>query len=134
MEGEDLNEKIDRSGIGEVKTISSDEPTILDFKGFNYDNFSLIDCISLLQSMLNSPHSYDQNKPFTKHIVDDMMKSFEEKFELEVSIPRKLCDEWEPTIKIKDYECNALCDLGARVSTPKTLCDVLGFHNFLIVP
>ena len=47
--------------------------------------------------MLNSPHSYDQNKPFTKHIVDDMMKSFEEKFELEVSIPRKLYDEWEPT-------------------------------------
>ena len=60
------------------------------------------------------------------------MKSFEEKLELEVSIPRKLYDEWEPTIKIKIkyYECNAFCDLGASVSTiPKTLCDVLGFHN-----
>ena len=30
-----------------------------------------------------------------------MMQSFEEKLELEVSIPRKLYDEWEPTIKIK---------------------------------
>ena len=48
------------------------------------------------------------------------------------SIPRKLYDEWEPTIKIKikDHECYALCDLGASVSTiPKTLCDVPGFHK-----
>ena len=37
-----------KSGIGEVKTLLSDEPTILDFKEFNYGNFSLIDCISLL--------------------------------------------------------------------------------------
>ena len=44
----DLDAKIDKSGIGEGKTLSSNEPTILDFKEFNYDNFSLIDCISLL--------------------------------------------------------------------------------------
>ena len=61
----------------------------------------MIDCISLLQSMLNSPHTYSQNKTFTKHIVDALMQSYEEKLELEVSIPRKLYDEWEPTIKIK---------------------------------
>ena len=51
---------------------------------------------------------------------------------MEVSIPRKLNDEWEPNIKIriKDFECFALCDLGASVSTiPKTLCDILGFHD-----
>ena len=29
------------------------------------------------------------------------MKALEEKLELEVSIPRKLHDEWEPTIKVK---------------------------------
>ena len=48
-------------------------------------------------------------------------------------MPRKIYDEWEPTIKIKikDHECYAICDLGASVSTiPKTLCDVLGFHDF----
>ena len=93
----------------------------------------LIDCISLLQSVLNSPHVYIQNKAFTKHIIDALMQSYEEKLELEVSVPRKLYDEWEPTIKIKikikDHECYALCDLGASVSTiPKTLCDILGFH------
>ena len=61
------------------------------------------------------------------------MQYYEEKLELEVSIPRKLYDEWVPTIKIKfkDYECYALCDLGASVSMiPKPLCDLLGFHDF----
>ena len=61
------------------------------------------------------------------NILEAMMKALEEKLELEISIPRKLYDEWEPTIKlkIKNYECNALCDLGASASTiPKSLCDV----------
>ena len=59
------------------------------------------------------------------------MESYEEKLELEVSIPWKLYDEWEPTIKIEDHEFYALCDLGARVSTiPNTLCDLLDFHDF----
>ena len=60
------------------------------------------------------------------------MKALEEKLELEISILRKLYGEWEPTIKvkIKNYECYALCDLGASVSTIlKTLCDILGFHD-----
>src|SRR4051812_22141515 len=129
----DLDAKIGKSGIEDIKTLDINEPTILDLKEFNYDYFSLIDCISLFQSVLNSPHAYSQNKPFTKHIVDALVQSYEDKLELEVSIPRKLYDEWEPTIKIKikDHECYALCDLGASVSTiPKTLCDLLGFRDF----
>ena len=82
----DLDAKIGKSGIEEVKTLHSNEPTILDFKEFNYDNCSLIDCISLLQSVLNSPHAYSQNKAFTKHIIDALMQSYEQKLELEVSI------------------------------------------------
>ena len=61
-----------------------------------------------------------------------MMKTLDEKLELEITIPRKLHDEWEPTFKvtIKNYDCFALCDLGASVSTiPKSLCDVLGLTN-----
>ena len=73
----------------------------MDYKDFNYDSCSLIEFISLLQSIINSPHAYEQNKAFTKHIVDAIMKAFEEKLELEVSIPRKLHDEWEPNIKAK---------------------------------
>ena len=128
----DLDVKIGKSEIGESSTSNNIEPTISDFKEFDYDNCSLKCCISLLQSVVNSPHAYSQNKAFTKHIVDALMQSFDEKLNLEVSIPRKLNDEWEPTIKIriKDYECFALCDLGASVSTiPKTLFDILGFHD-----
>ena len=72
-------------------------------------NCSLVDCICLFQSMINLPHAYEQNKACTKHIVDALMKALEENLELEVSIPRKLHDELEPTIevKIKNYECFA---------------------------
>ena len=34
----DLDAKIDKSGIEEVKTLNINEPTILDFQEFNYDN------------------------------------------------------------------------------------------------
>ena len=85
--------KLMKVGLKEIKSNVA-KPTILDFKEFNYENCSLIDCISLLQSVLNSPHAYSQNKAFTKHIVDALMQSYEEKLEFEVSIPRKLYDEW----------------------------------------
>ena len=81
---------------------------------------------------MNSPHAYSQNKAFTKHIIDALLQSYDEKLNLEVSIPIKLNDEWEPTIKIriKDYECFALCDLGASVSMIlKALHDILGYHD-----
>ena len=80
----------------------------MDLKEFNYENFSLIGCISLLQSVLDSPHAYSQNKSFTKHIVDALMQSYEEKLELEVSIPRKLYDEWNLLLKLKLKIMNAM--------------------------
>ena len=73
----------------------------MEYKDFEYGSCSLIECISLLQSMLNSPNASEQNKAFTKHIVEAMMKALEEKLEVEISIPSKLYDEWEPTIKFK---------------------------------
>ena len=90
----DLDDEIDESGIERNKNLDVAKPTILDLKEFNYENCSLIDCISLLQSVLDSPHAYSQNKAFTEHIVDALMQSYEEKLELKVSIPRKLYDEW----------------------------------------
>ena len=44
-----VDAKIGKSGIGEIKTLHSNEPTTLDFKEFNYDNCYLIGFISLLQ-------------------------------------------------------------------------------------
>ena len=48
LEGDDLNDKNNKSGFEEVKTLDSNAPTTLDYKDFNYDNCSLIECISLL--------------------------------------------------------------------------------------
>ena len=44
----DLDGEIDKSGIKRNKTLDDAKPTILDFKEFNFESFSLIDCISLL--------------------------------------------------------------------------------------
>ena len=65
-----------KSAIEEIKTLDVAKPTIMYFKEFNYENCSLIDCISLLQSVLNSPHAYSRNKAFTEHIVDALMQSY----------------------------------------------------------
>ena len=37
-EGENLVEKIDKSGFEEVKALTSDVPTLLGYKDFNYDS------------------------------------------------------------------------------------------------
>ena len=47
----DLYDEIDESGIERNKNLDVAKPTILDFEEFNYESCSLIDCISLLQSM-----------------------------------------------------------------------------------
>jgi hypothetical protein len=46
------------------------------------------------------------------------MQIREGKLKQKVSIPRKLEDDWEPIIKmeVNDFDCNALCDLGASIS------------------
>ena len=52
----------------------------------------------------------------------------EERLKLEASIPSRLQDGCEPTIRIRvnDFDCNALCDLGASSSImPKSLYDML---------
>ena len=57
-----------------------------------------------------------------------MLSCKEEKLKHEASIPRKLEDDWEPIIKMKenDFDCDALCDLGASISVmPKKLYDML---------
>ena len=71
-----------------------------------------------LQNLAKSPNASAMNMSFTKHITNALMKVREEKLKHEASIPRKLDDGWEPIIKVKvnDFNCNALCDLGASIS------------------
>ena len=51
--------------------------------------------------MLNYPHAYNQNKAFTKHIVDALLHSYEEKLELEVSIPKNFMMSGNLLLKLK---------------------------------
>ena len=49
-----------------------------------------------------------KNKAFTKHIVDALMQSYEEKLELEVSIPRNFMMSGNLLLKLKLNIMNAM--------------------------
>ena len=68
--------------------------------------------------MARDPNTSKLNSAFTEHITNALSKDKEEKLKLQTSIPRKLEDGWDATIKIKinDFACNDLCDLGASAS------------------
>ena len=82
--------------------------------------------------MARDPNTRKLNSTFTEHITNALVKAREEKLRLEVSIPRKLEDGWDPTIKVKinDFVCHALCDLGSSASVmPKRLYDMLDLKS-----
>ena len=81
-----------------------------------------------MQRMCRDPSTSTLNMAFIEHITNALIKAREEKLRLETSIPRKLEGGWDPTIKIKinDFACNVLCDLGASASVmPKRFYDLL---------
>ncbi|KAK1626703.1 hypothetical protein QYE76_001018 [Lolium multiflorum] len=95
--------------------IGDDDPIALDYNGLDFDDCHISEVIKFLQKLAKSPNASAINLAFTKHITNALIKAREEKLEREASIPRKLEDGWEPIIKMKvnDFDCNALCDLGA---------------------
>ncbi|KAK1678045.1 hypothetical protein QYE76_038893 [Lolium multiflorum] len=108
--------------------IGDDDPIALDYNGLNFDDCHISEVIKFLQKLAKSPNASAINLAFTQHITNALIKAREEKLEREVSIPRKLEDGWEPIIKmkVKDFDCNALCDLGASISVmPKKIYDML---------
>ncbi|KAK1645826.1 hypothetical protein QYE76_063631 [Lolium multiflorum] len=101
---------------------------VVDHNGLDFDSCHISEVIKFLQKLARSPNASAINLAFTKHITNALIKAREEKLKLEASIPRKLEDGWEPIIKMKvnDFDCNALCDLGASISVmPKKLYDML---------
>ncbi|KAK1645592.1 hypothetical protein QYE76_063397 [Lolium multiflorum] len=110
------------------QNIGDNDPIALDHNGLDFDNCHISEVIKFLQKLARSPNASAINLAFTKHITNALIKAREEKLKLETSIPRKLEDGWEPIIKMKvnDFDCNALCDLGASISVmPKKLYDML---------
>ena len=83
--------------------------------------------------MAKDPHTSTLNISFAEHITNALIKAREERLRLEASIPRKLEDGWDPMIKIKlnNFSCFALCDVGASTSVmPKRMYDMLELNPF----
>ena len=108
--------------------IGDDDPIAVAHNDLDFDDCHISEVIKFLQKLAKSPNASAINLAFTKHITNALIKAREEKLKLETSIPRKLEDGWEHIIKMKfnDFECNALCDLGASISVmPKKIYDML---------
>ena len=113
----------------EISSNKEDNNSItFDNNDFDFDGCNISEVIKFLQKLARSPNASAINMAFTKHITNALMQVREEKLKHEASIPRKLEDGWEPIIKLKlnDFDCNALCDLGASISVMlKRLYDML---------
>ena len=113
----------------EISSNKEDNNSItFDNNDFDFDGCNISEVIKFLQKLARSPNASAINMAFTKHITNALIQVREEKLKHEASIPRKLEDGWEPIIKLKlnDFDCNALCDLGASISVmPKRLYDML---------
>ena len=110
-----------------IRTMLDDCP-IVDHDAFDFDDCNILEVIMFLQKLAKSPNASAINMAFTKHITNALMQVREEKLKHKASIPRKLEDGWEPIIKMKvnEFDCNTLCDLGANFSViPKKLYDIL---------
>ena len=111
-----------------VEIPRDNSPITFDSNDFDLDGCNISEVIMFLQKFAKSPKASDMNMAFTKHITNALMQVREEKLKHEASIPRKLEDGWETIIKMKvnDFDCNALCDLGSNISVmPKKLYDML---------
>lgn len=110
------------------RSVVDNSPFTFDKNDFDFDDCNIPEVIKFLQMLAKSPNASAINMAFTKHITNALMQIREEKLKLKASIPRKLEDGWEPIIKMKvdEFDCNALCDLGASISVmPKKNYDML---------
>jgi hypothetical protein len=97
------------------------------FNDFDVDGCNISEVILFLQKLSLTPNASSINVAFTKHITNAVMQIREEKLKQKVSIPNKLEDGWEPIIDMNDFDCHALCDLGASISImPRKIYDMLG--------
>jgi hypothetical protein len=99
------------------------------FNDFGVDGCNISEVILFFEKLARSPNASSMNVDFTKYITNALMQIREDKLKQKVSIPKKLEDGWEPIIEmnVNDFNCNALCDLGASISImPRKIYDMLG--------
>src|SRR3954453_15350712 len=103
-------------------------PFTFDDNDFNFDGCNVTEVIKFLQRLAETSNASEINVAFIKHITNAIMQIREEKLKHETSIPKKLEDGWEPIIRMKvdEFDCNALCDLGASIYVmPRKIYDML---------
>jgi hypothetical protein len=111
------------------RSMGDNGPPTFDSNDFDVDGCNISEVIMFLQKLARSPNASSMNMAFTNHITNALMQIRKEKLKQKVSTPRKLEDGWEPIIKMKvnDFDCNSLCDLGASISVmPRKNYDMLG--------
>ena len=104
-------------------------------------NLILISVVSLkllnfCKEWLKTPALVHLTLPSPSISQISLIKDREEKLKLEVSIPMKLSDGWDPMVKIKlnNFSCFDLCDVGASASVlPKRIYDMLELKPFDLV-
>jgi hypothetical protein len=99
------------------------------FNDFDVDGCNISEVFLFLQKLARRPNASSMNVAFTKHITNALMQIREDKLKQKVYIPKKLEDGWQPIIEmnVNDFDCNALCDLGASISImPRKIYDMLG--------
>src|SRR4051812_18714000 len=89
---EDVKDDIEESKLN-TDNITTD---LINGSELDFDNCSLSEVIKFLQGKAKDPHTSSLNIAFTEHIINALIKAREEKLKLEVSIPRKLEDGWDP--------------------------------------
>jgi hypothetical protein len=113
------------------QSMGDNGPTTFDNNDFDLDGCNISEVIMILEKLSRSPNASAMNMAFTKHITNALMQIREDKLKQKVSIPKKLEDGWEPIIKMKvnDFDCNALCDLGASIYVmPRKFMICLVYH------
>jgi hypothetical protein len=111
------------------RSMGDDGSTTFDSNYFDVDGCNISEVILFLQKLSRSPNASSMNMAFTKHITNALMQIREDKLKQKNSITIKLEASWEPIIKmyVNDFDCTALCDLGASISImPRKIYDMLG--------
>ena len=123
-----ITETFSDKSAKKFQSVGDNIPFNFDKNDFDFDDCNISEVIKFLQNLAKSPNASAINMAFTKHITNALMRVREEKLKLKAFIPRKLEDGWVPIIKMKvdDFDCNALCDLGASISVmPRKIYDML---------
>ena len=84
------SEKFVESGLDDNVYLGDIFPTIFEDDKLDFDNCTISDVIKFLQKLAKDPNASKINMAFTKHIINALIETKEERLKLEASIPKKI--------------------------------------------